>query len=303
IFDLLLDVPDAPENLSPVGLELSFARSASADAAAELRHFHAAPRQPWQHVFELRQFHLQLTFTSAGVTGKNIENQLRAIDDARVDDALNVALLRRRKIVIEQDHIRGNRGCRARDLLQLALADQRGRVRPVFALREFAGNLRPRACSQRPQFVERIFGTEIGAGIPGISRQERRRRRCSHTRSVISSRLRSRSNARGTRLSPARAAFRPKLHPHQERAFPLLGWIQHRLGRTPRTISRTTSRTIAAAQSGVISAQANSLYPSVPEAEVALAASPTDAAAGLGSVCLWAPREMTTLEIACLKMT
>jgi hypothetical protein len=96
IFDLLLDVPHPAENLSPVGLQLSFARSASADAAAELRHFHAAPRQPRQHVFELGQFHLQLAFTSAGVARKNIENQLRAIDDARVDHALNIALLRRR---------------------------------------------------------------------------------------------------------------------------------------------------------------------------------------------------------------
>jgi hypothetical protein len=121
-------VPDAAVNLSPVGLELSFARSASADAAAELRHFHAAPRQPRKHVFELRQFHLQLTFTSAGVARKNIENQLRAIDDARVDHAFNVALLRRREIVIEQNHIRGNRGCRARNFFQLALADQRGRI-------------------------------------------------------------------------------------------------------------------------------------------------------------------------------
>ena len=93
IFDLLFDMPDAAKDLSPVGFQLSFARSTSADAAAELRHFHAAPRQPREHVFELGQFHLRLTFTSAGVPREDIENQLRAIDDARVDHALDVALL------------------------------------------------------------------------------------------------------------------------------------------------------------------------------------------------------------------
>ena len=154
-------MPDAAENLSPVGLQLRFARSASADPAAELRHFHAASRQPRKHVFELGQFHLQLTFTSAGVPRKDIENQLRAIDDARVDHALDVALLRRREIVIEQNHIRGNRGRRARNFLQLALADQRGGIGPVLALGEFAGDLGARARRQRPQFVERFLGAEI----------------------------------------------------------------------------------------------------------------------------------------------
>ena len=109
IFDLLLDVPDAAVDFSPVGFQLRFARSAGADAAAQLRHFHAASRQPRQHVFQLRQFHLQLAFTSARVPRKNIENQLRPIDDAGVDDALDIALLRRREIVIEENDIRGNR--------------------------------------------------------------------------------------------------------------------------------------------------------------------------------------------------
>jgi hypothetical protein len=95
IFDLLFDVPDPPKNPPPVSLELSFARSASADPAAELRHFHAAPRQPWQHVLKLRQFHLQLTLASARVPRENIENELCAIDDPRVDHALNIPLLRR----------------------------------------------------------------------------------------------------------------------------------------------------------------------------------------------------------------
>src|SRR5271166_1280247 len=97
----------------------------------------------------------------------------------------------------------------------------------------------------------------------------------------------------------ARPAARTELHPHQERSFLMVRWIQHRLGLIPRSILRT----IAAAQSGVISAQANSLHPSVPEAAVGIDASWDATAAGFASMWLCAPREMTTVEIACLKMS
>jgi hypothetical protein len=112
------------------------------------------PRQPRKHVFELRQLHLQLAFTSAGVAREDIENELRAIDDAGVDHALYIPLLRRREVVIEQNHVRGNRGGCACDFLQLALADQRGGLRTIPALREFAGDLGARAPGQRAEFIE-----------------------------------------------------------------------------------------------------------------------------------------------------
>jgi hypothetical protein len=162
---LLLDVPHAAVNLPPVGLELSLARSASANAAAKLRHFDAAARQPWKQIFKLGQFDLQLAFTGTGVTGKDIENQLRAIDDAGVDDALNITLLGRREVVIEQNHIGGNRGRRAGNFLELALADQGGGVGPVFALGELADDLGARAGRERTEFVERVFGCKVGSKI------------------------------------------------------------------------------------------------------------------------------------------
>ena len=113
---------------------------------------------------------------------------------------------------------------------------------------------------------------------------------------MISRRLRTRRNCCGTFFSRSTtAAAVAKLHPHQERAFLLLRWIQYGLSIFPRTATVT--------QSGIISVQVNSHHPSVPEAEVALAASPWDAAAGFGSAWMCAPREMTTVEIACLKMS
>ena len=58
VFQLLLHVANAASNLPAIGLKLGFARTARADAAAELRHFHPAAREPRQHVLQLRQFYL-----------------------------------------------------------------------------------------------------------------------------------------------------------------------------------------------------------------------------------------------------
>src|ERR1700690_1728547 len=110
---------------------------------------------------------------------------------------------------------------------------------------------------------------------------------------MIPSRLRSRCNGCGT--FSARAAFGAKLDAHQERAFLPFRWIEHGLWLIPRTA--------AAAHSGVISTQANSLHPSVPEAGGADSPPCDEGAAGFDSAWMWAPREMTTVEIACLKMS
>jgi hypothetical protein len=69
------------------------------------------------------QLDLQLTFPRAGVTRKNVEDELRAIDDACVQYAFDVALLGRREIMIEQNYVCGNRGHRSGDFFELALSD------------------------------------------------------------------------------------------------------------------------------------------------------------------------------------
>src|SRR5271166_572358 len=93
VLQLLLHVTDAAVNLAAIGFELSLARAARADTATELRHFHAAPGEAREQVFQLRQFHLQLAFASSGVTGENVEYELGTVDNADAKLALQVALL------------------------------------------------------------------------------------------------------------------------------------------------------------------------------------------------------------------
>ena len=96
IFQLLLDMANAAIDLAAIGFQLSFARAAGADAAAQLRHLHAASCQSRQQVLQLRQFHLELAFAGAGVAGEDVEDKLGAVEDAGIQFALQVALLRGR---------------------------------------------------------------------------------------------------------------------------------------------------------------------------------------------------------------
>jgi len=68
----------------------------------------------------LSQFHLQLAFTGPGMSGKNVEDELGAVNHPRVNGFLNVALLGSSQVVIEQKKISGDRRGRPRDLLQFA---------------------------------------------------------------------------------------------------------------------------------------------------------------------------------------
>ena len=134
IFYLLFHMPDAPVNLPAVGFELGFTWAPGPDAAAQLRHFYSAPAQTRQHVLQLRQFHLQLAFARSRMFRENVEDELGAVNHPGVDQFLDVALLRSREVVIEQQQISGDRGGGAGNFLQLSTSDQRGRVGTVAAL-------------------------------------------------------------------------------------------------------------------------------------------------------------------------
>ena len=145
VLQLLLHVPDAPGNLPAVGFKLRFTGTAGANAAAELRHLHAAPGQPRQQILQLRQLHLQLAFSRARVPRKNVENQLRAVDHPPVNYFFNIALLRSAEIVIEKKKVGIHGRGRARNFFELAGADQRGRIGTVAPLQNLADNFGARA--------------------------------------------------------------------------------------------------------------------------------------------------------------
>src|SRR5262245_58382094 len=92
---------DAP----PVGLELGFARASGANTAAKARQRVAGADQPRQQVFQLRELDLQLALARPRATGEDVEDQLSAIDDLAADRLLDLAQLRGRQLVVEDEDV------------------------------------------------------------------------------------------------------------------------------------------------------------------------------------------------------
>ena len=157
-----LEVIDASLNLAAIGFKLGFARPASADAAAQLGHGFATAREARQHVFELGELDLELTFAGAGVTGKNVEDELGAIEDATGQRSFKVAQLRGREVVIEENEIGvggSGDGC---DLLDFAGADEGCGIWARATLNDFGGDLATGTEDKLAKFGERFFNVETG---------------------------------------------------------------------------------------------------------------------------------------------
>ena len=126
--ELALERADTAADQAPVGFELRFARTAQADAAALPLQMGPAAHQACGHVLKLRQFDLQLALVRTRPRREDVEDQAGAVDDARLERALEIALLARTQRVVE-DHQLGTTGRRGRgDLLGLAAADEQAGV-------------------------------------------------------------------------------------------------------------------------------------------------------------------------------
>ncbi|MNJ47784.1 hypothetical protein D3C77_429530 [compost metagenome] len=79
--------------MPPVCLQLALAGAARADPAAESGQIFAVTRQSRQQIAELRQLHLDNAFTRLCALGKNIQNQLRPIDNFNIKQVLQITHL------------------------------------------------------------------------------------------------------------------------------------------------------------------------------------------------------------------
>ena len=136
----LLEAPPEQRDLAPrdpaVGLELGFAGAAGADAraertgaAAEALEVLPHPAHPRQVVLQLRQLDLELSLGALRMLGEDVEDQLRPVDDAGGQRVLERPLLRRLELVVDDQHLGVRVLVGLLQLLELALADVRARIR------------------------------------------------------------------------------------------------------------------------------------------------------------------------------
>jgi hypothetical protein len=96
------------------------------------------PRQPREHVLELRQLDLHARFTRACARCENIEDELGAVDHALTRRILDVLPLRGSQLVVEYYDCCVRVADDAAELLDLSLAEIRSGIRAIELLREAA---------------------------------------------------------------------------------------------------------------------------------------------------------------------
>jgi hypothetical protein len=138
--ELGLDVVDTQVDLAAIGLELRLARATGSYAATKLRHGATASRQARELVFQLCQFYLELTFTGFSMAGEDVKDELRSVNDVAGQPRLYVSELRGGEVVVEEYKRRVGTGHSANNFVELALADEAGRIGPLAALDERCGN-------------------------------------------------------------------------------------------------------------------------------------------------------------------
>jgi succinyl-diaminopimelate desuccinylase len=145
--EALLQERHARPGEASVGLELALTRPSRPDPAAEPLQVlpHAAHAR--QVVLELRQLDLELAVGARRVLGEDVENELRPVDDARLQHVLERALLGRAQLVVDEQRLRLGVSEDLLELGQLSLADERSRVRMGPVLDDLAdGQDAGRAC-------------------------------------------------------------------------------------------------------------------------------------------------------------
>ena len=137
---------------------------------------HAA--HPREVVFELRQLDLELPLGADGVLREDVEDQLRAVDDARLELVLEQPLLGRRELVVDDEHLGAGVAVRLLQLVELPLADVAARVGRRPMLDETGDRLdacRARELVELRELVVRVDALrEHGKDEPALGLETRR---------------------------------------------------------------------------------------------------------------------------------
>ena len=147
-----------------------------------------APRQPRQQVVELRQLHLEPALARARPAREDVEDQLGAVERLALDLLLQVALLGRRELLVEENQLDLLRGAAGLHLAHLAAADECRGVAPRALLQLLADDARAGARGELRELVERGFAARAVA---------RALRQADEQRALPRTPLRARCDGRG----------------------------------------------------------------------------------------------------------
>lgn len=180
LVDLTPQLRDAVADKAPVSLDLCLTRPAGANAAFEALKVAPLPGEPRQQVLRLREFNLQARLPRLGAAGEDVDDQGRPVEDFDLQCILEVALLRWRQLIVEDDQRVVALVALGDYLLELAFANVGSGMWRIEPLDGAPGNLSPCRVSQQRQLIERGLGIEAVMLAPRFDGDEEGalRRRC-----------------------------------------------------------------------------------------------------------------------------
>ena len=149
----------------PVGLELGLARAACADAASQPLEVLPHAAHALHRVLELGELDLELALGGVGVLGEDVEDDGRAVDDPHLERVLERPLLAGRELVVAGDHLGLGLLHQVAELVDLAGAEVRPRIRPAPVLGERRHRVDGRRAKQLLHLGEHVL--VVGAGRQG----------------------------------------------------------------------------------------------------------------------------------------
>ena len=99
---------DSVHQAAAIGLELGLTWATGADATGLLGEGAPSSTKAWQAILQERQLDLCLALGGARVLCEYVQDYRRAVDRGAPQDLLQVALLRRRQVVLEHHGVRIN---------------------------------------------------------------------------------------------------------------------------------------------------------------------------------------------------
>jgi hypothetical protein len=162
-FQIVLQLFDARGDAAPVRLQFRFARAARAYAAPQPGQRSSLAGKTGEHVFQLRQFHLETPLGGTRAAREYVEDQLGAIDDLDTGGALEIALLSGGQFMVDDQNAGMERVRQLFQFLHLAVSQQRGGVHHGTDLKYFSCDLGASAGGQFGKLVKR-FGGSAGRG-------------------------------------------------------------------------------------------------------------------------------------------
>ncbi len=159
--ELPFQLVDSTDELASVDLELGFTRASGTDATTLLAEVLLSPK-PGKQVPQLCQFNLGLAFGRGCMLGEDVENDRGPIEGRSLEDSLEIELLGRRQLVVEDNGVSIESERRFEDLVDLALAHERRWVGSVPLLDDAVHGVGPGGVDQQLELIERRLGVLVG---------------------------------------------------------------------------------------------------------------------------------------------